>query len=741
MSTSPSGFPESQRQRAPSLDLSVVVPCYNEELNIPELSQRVLHMFDTSGLRGELVLVDDASSDNTARVIREHSQADARVVGAFHRVNRGMARAWRTGVAAARGAHVAIIDADLQYQPEDILRLYRTLLDYSVDIVQGWRSAVGRERGPRYSMSRGFNTILNTAFGMSLRDNKSGFVCCAREVIEDLLTYKGSYGYWQSFIMVAAHMKGYSYREIETVFEDRKQGQSFLEGRAYRAAARCLVDVGAALWEYRVKTEPHDLARNFLQKAGESLDEPPSRRYSPARFRAAVAALPRTHAIRARSAEGYYETLSGTQWLSPEQIADLQDEKLRRLVRHVYRSVPYYRARMQELRLHPEDIRTQGDLARLPILTKADVRQHQYFDIMQEGVSQGDLLKTNFSGRNNEPFVAFADPGALEFRWGAALRFRDWTGYRYGQPTARFWNEGLGLSQAQATRVHADARLANRLLLPGFSLDDATLQASERAMSKRRPVLVEGATEVLTTLAEHIVQQGNTGLRAKAVLCYGQELTPSTRKTIETAFGCSAFSLYNSGEFADVACETETHDGLLVAAEGYIVELLVNGRPARPGERAELVITDLSNRCMPFIRYATGDYAIALGADSSFPNARGLPRIGAVSGRPGGTISGPTGRRVPLGFFSALFAQYGYAVRRFRVVPQSLERLQLVLEKAPRYSESTLAEVKSKITERLGPIQIDVTFEEAVETASHSLAPVARISETGTRETSARGLS
>src|SRR4051812_50211218 len=83
--------PESQRQLAGSLDLSVVVPCFNEELNIPELAQRVLAMFDGAGLRGELVLVDDGSSDATARVIREHSERDPRVVGGVHRVNRGMA--------------------------------------------------------------------------------------------------------------------------------------------------------------------------------------------------------------------------------------------------------------------------------------------------------------------------------------------------------------------------------------------------------------------------------------------------------------------------------------------------------------------------------------------------------------------------------------------------------------------------------------------------------------------------
>ena len=59
---------------------------------------------------------------------------------------------------------------------------------------------------------------------MSLQDNKSGFVVCAREVLDDILSYRGDYAYWQSFVMVAAHSKGYSYKEIETIFEPRRQG-------------------------------------------------------------------------------------------------------------------------------------------------------------------------------------------------------------------------------------------------------------------------------------------------------------------------------------------------------------------------------------------------------------------------------------------------------------------------------------------------------------------------------------
>lgn len=720
--------PESERQLAPSLDLSVVVPCFNEELNIPELSQRVLAMFDASGLRGELVLVDDGSSDATARVIREHSERDARVVGVFHRVNRGMAGAWRTGVLSARGAHVAIIDADLQYQPEDILRLYRTLMDSSVDVVQGWRSSVGREQGStRYTLSRGFNTILNSAFGMNLRDNKSGFLCCAREVVQDLLTYQGTYAYWQSFIMVAAHTKGYSYKEIEAVFEDRKQGQSFLEGRAFRAAARCMVDVGTALWEYRVRTEPHDLSRNFLKKEGAELDEPPSLRASPARFRAYATTLSRTHGIRARNAESYYETLTATQYLSPTQMRELQDEKLRRLVRHVYRCVPYYRVQMQQLGLHPEDIRSQEDLSKLPQLTRADVRRHLYFDIMQEGVSQGDQLKLTMSGRSGEPFMTFADRDALEFRWAAGLRFRDWAGYRFGQPTARFWSEGLGVSEKHAEKLQADARYSNRLLLPAFRLDEASIASSLRALARHNATLVEGPTEALLAVAEQLSKQGPLSHTPTAVIVHGQELTETARTSITDAFGCNVFDMYRAGEFGEVACESDQHDGLLVAAEGYIVEILAGGRPALPGEEGELFITDLNNRCMPFIRYATGDRAVVLAPESGLPHPRGLQRLRGLRSRPGSLLVGAAGQRVPSGFFSALFSEYGFAVRRFFVAQSSPGSLELRLEKAPRYSESTLELVKSRIRERLGEdLRIDVRFDEPRQEASSPHAAPSR---------------
>ena len=250
-----------------AMELSVIVPCLNEEANLPELVRRIGEVLSTGGIEGELVLINDGSTDGTAKVMDDLAATHPFVRPQHHPKNRGIAAAWKTGVQAARGHLVCLIDADLQYQPEDILRLRRELAWSNVDIIQGFRSAVGREKGPRYYYSRGLNFLLNHSFSMDLQDNKSGFVLCGREVLADLLDYRGEYYYWQSFIMVAAHAKGYSYKQVETIFEQRRQGTSFLEGMgALRASARSLSDIGKAVLEYRVEPPLPGAENQFLRR-------------------------------------------------------------------------------------------------------------------------------------------------------------------------------------------------------------------------------------------------------------------------------------------------------------------------------------------------------------------------------------------------------------------------------------------------------------------------------------------
>jgi phenylacetate-CoA ligase len=370
---------------------------------------------------------------------------------------------------------------------------------------------------------------------------------------------------------------------------------------------------------------------------------------------------------------------------------------------------------MQELGLRPEDIRTQGDLHKLPFLTKDDVRRHLHFDMLQEGVSHADILKISTSGSTGEPFICYADRPQLEFRWAATLRSQEWTGYRFGDPTLRLWHQTIGMSKSQAAKEHADAAFANRTYVPVFEMTESSLEEMIRLIEHKRPVLIDGYAEAFDFLAQYIDSRGGLSFKPKALMSSAQTLPRKSREVIERAFGCKVYDKYGSREFSGIAYESDAHDGHLVVAEGYIVELLVDGRPARPGEVGEVVVTDLNNHCMPFIRYRIGDLAEAM-SDAPSACGRGLPRIGDIQGRVQSIIQGTEGRFVPGTFFAHALKEYDYAIKRFQVVQEERGAIRFRLVKGGRYSDDTLEEVKALIRKYLGEtLRIDVEFVENIE--------------------------
>lgn len=243
-------------QFGPQFGLSVIAPCFDEEGNVELLVRRALAALATLPVPAELVLVDDGSRDATFRHIEAAARAHPeRVVARRHEVNRGIVAGWVTGLQAARGELVCLIDSDLQNRPEDIPRLYDAYVASGADVAQAVRRPAANMS--RVVFSRGLNHLLNLSFGTRLRDNKSGFVVLSRDKLAALLEDAEGYRYFQSFLGVAAGVRGYRFVEVETPFEHRHAGESFLSDLPVAVSLRILRELA----RYRLDTLRHPRRR------------------------------------------------------------------------------------------------------------------------------------------------------------------------------------------------------------------------------------------------------------------------------------------------------------------------------------------------------------------------------------------------------------------------------------------------------------------------------------------------
>jgi len=684
-------------------ELSVIAPCYNEEGNLRELVNRLRNAFWTKNIAGEIVLVDDGSTDGTGALVDQLAQEHSTVIAVHHGKNLGMVAGWRSGLQAAHGDLVCLIDADLQNLPEDVCRLYRELRLSGADVVQGYRSSVGRIRDSRYRLSKTLNFILNTCFGMRLRDNKSGFIICRRDVLADVLRHRFRYHYFQSLIMVAAKSKGYTIREIETLFESRLVGKSFISRFPALLIYRVLADIAKAIFEYGLSDQHATVLGEYLQNlppldpAKETLSG-----WRRALFSLYTWTMPLHAWMISHNVRTYYEQLKRSQWLTPQQILEIQELKLRELIHQAYYHVGYYREIFDRLGLTPADIRSIEDLGKLPLLDKKTVRSCLYFDLLSDNHDKRKMLKITTSGSTGEPFVCYADKNQLEMRWAATLRSMEWTGYRFGDRQARLWHQTIGMSFGQVLRERIDAWMSRRLFIPAYEMSDRNLPQSITKLRKFNPVLIDGYAESFNFLAHYIKQNGLEGVKPKGIISSAQVLPDQSRTVMETAFGCSVFDKYGSREFSGIAYESDGHDGHLVVAENYIVEILKDGRPAKPGELGEVVITDLHNRCMPLIRYRVGDLAIAIDSSVPSPCGRGLPRIGHIEGRAQAIIIGANGNYLPGTFFMHYFKDFDYVVKQFQIIQERLGHLTLKIVKADRFNDKLFEKVLEGLRKFVG---------------------------------------
>jgi glycosyltransferase involved in cell wall biosynthesis len=201
--------------------LSIFLPVYNEEENLPTLHEKILAAMNKLGHSFEVIYVDDGSADKSFAVLREIAASDDRVKVIRFRRNYGQTAAMAAGINAARGEILIPMDADLQNDPADIERLL-TKLDEGFDVVSGWRANRQDAFVTRTFPSRIANWLISKIGGVPLHDYGCSLKAYRREVLKDVHLY----GEMHRFIPIYASWAGARVTEIPVTHHPRVAGKS-----------------------------------------------------------------------------------------------------------------------------------------------------------------------------------------------------------------------------------------------------------------------------------------------------------------------------------------------------------------------------------------------------------------------------------------------------------------------------------------------------------------------------------
>lgn len=323
--------------------------------------------------------------------------------------------------------------------------------------------------------------------------------------------------------------------------------------------------------------------------------------------------------------------------LEPAAVRERQTERLRELLIHAGRVVPYWRDLFRARGFDPAALRGPEELARLPELTKADVRAAGE-RMLAEDVPRRRLRERRTGGSTGEPLRFYVTRAEHEEDLGICLRANAIVGILPGDPVAKVW--GYGRPQRLGNLV---APLTGRVFLDAYHTSAEDLDRWLRELGRVRPRMIYGYARALHELARHARRVGARVPGLRIVATTAEKLLPEHRATIESALGVTVIDMYGAHEVPRIASEC-LHGRLHLAPDAAVIEHVPSERGA-----SRILVTSLTHRAMPLVRYAIGD----LGDPDPRPCDCGLPFacLSLDVGKEHNVLVLPSGRPLHTGFF------------------------------------------------------------------------------------------
>lgn len=385
----------------------------------------------------------------------------------------------------------------------------------------------------------------------------------------------------------------------------------------------------------------------------------------------------------------HYKKLEKSQYFPLKTLLEKQWERLIDILNFTYTNNSFYAAKWDAAGIAIKNIKNPGDFQNIPILTKKEIRLNTNA-MISNGFSIANLHKFKTGGSTGKALELYITDECSQIRNAAGRRSDSWSGWRPGEPVGMVWGNPPTISGFRY-------KFKNWLLNPSINLDtmcltEASIKKFEKEWRAVKPTLLFGHAHSLYMVAKMVKEFSCDCIRPKAIISSSMMLLPHERKTIEDVFGVKVSDRYGCEEVSLIASECEQHEGLHLNIEHLYIEFLrENGEPAFPGEPARIIVTDLYNRAMPFIRYQMEDMGEYL--DKQCACGRGLPLMANVAGRVADFLIKPDGSKVAGVSLIENTLTKIKGIDQMQIVQDSVDRIVIYMVAGVEYCETTKKEL------------------------------------------------
>ena len=364
-----------------------------------------------------------------------------------------------------------------------------------------------------------------------------------------------------------------------------------------------------------------------------------------------------------------------------EGLLQFQEKYLTKLLLHAYKNVPHYHRIFEEVGVVSGDVVDLSKFDKIPILTKDIMREH-HEELISKDYTTRKWYYNSSGGSTGEP-VRFIQDGVYG-KWGNAA-FYYWYKNILGVDESDvrkviLWGSERDLFKGSVgLKAKIINWLTNTVFLNSFKMSEGDMKKYIENINSYKPDLIRGYTGSLYELCRYAERKNTRIHTPKIVVGSAETLSDEMREKIETVFGTKVYNYYGSRETNNLAGECESGLMHILAFHNYVEVLDIDNRPVKEGGVGRVVVTNLHNYSMPFIRYEIGDVAVLGPEKCKCGNV--LPALKKITGRVTDHFLLENGTTVPAEFFIHLIGvvcNNGF-IKKFQVIQEDYDKIKILI--------------------------------------------------------------